>query len=223
MPAVAERVLTWPLQDRPALVADVAAAAERLLAEQDGFASEAAWVLRLAELHPADPGVVAALLLNLLRLAPGEALYLPSGNLHAYLVGFGVEVMANSDNVLRGGLTPKHVDVPELQRVLDHTAGPIAVVSPGPVSAHEAVYSTAAPNFQLSRIDVPAGADVAVNGQGPQVLLCVRGTLAARHPDATVPLGQGDSVFVPAAAGGVELRGEGVAFRAAVPGHAVSA
>ncbi len=85
------------------------------------FAAEAKTVLELGERYPGDAGVLAALLLNRISLKPGEAIYLPAGNLHAYLHGVGVEVMANSDNVLRGGLTPKHVDVPELLRVLDFT------------------------------------------------------------------------------------------------------
>ena len=73
--------------------------------------------------------MLAALLLNRVTLAPGEAIYLPAGNLHAYLSGAGVEMMANSDNVLRGGLTPKHVDVPELLRVLDFDAEPPPVLT----------------------------------------------------------------------------------------------
>ena len=87
------------------------------------FAAEAKTVLELGERYPGDAGVLASLLLNRITLNPGEAIYLPAGNLHTYLHGVGVEVMANSDNVLRGGLTPKHVDVPELLRVLDFTPG----------------------------------------------------------------------------------------------------
>ena len=85
------------------------------------FAAEAKTVLELGERYPGDAGVLAALLLNRITLAPGEGIYLSAGNLHAYLRGVGLEVMANSDNVLRGGLTPKHVDVPELLRVLNFT------------------------------------------------------------------------------------------------------
>jgi mannose-6-phosphate isomerase len=76
-------------------------------------------IRRFAELYPGDPGIIAPLYLNLLKLAPGEAVYLNAGVLHAYIDGFGVELMANSDNVLRGGLTPKHVDVDELMQALD--------------------------------------------------------------------------------------------------------
>ncbi|GHV91818.1 mannose-6-phosphate isomerase, class I [Spirochaetia bacterium] len=82
---------------------------------------EAEWEImaRFAELYPGDPGIIAPLYLNLLHLAPGDAVYLDAGVLHAYIDGFGVELMANSDNVLRGGLTAKHVDVDELMEVLD--------------------------------------------------------------------------------------------------------
>ncbi len=87
---------------------------------KDGeFAAEVRTALELSEVYPGDAGVLAALLLNRVTLEPGQGLYLDAGNLHAYLHGMAVEIMANSDNVLRGGLTPKHVDVPELLRVLD--------------------------------------------------------------------------------------------------------
>ena len=80
------------------------------------FATEAKTTLQLGEMYPGDAGVLASMLLNRISLKPGEGIYLTAGNLHAYLHGMGFEVMANSDNVLRGGLTPKHVDVPELLR-----------------------------------------------------------------------------------------------------------
>jgi len=85
------------------------------------FAAESRAVLELGERYPGDAGVLAALLLNRISLKCGEGIFLPAGNLHSYLQGMAMEVMANSDNVLRGGLTPKHVDVPELLRVLDFT------------------------------------------------------------------------------------------------------
>ena len=115
--------ITLPQGRLDELVPAVAEGAVRLAGE--GRWQEAARsVLELAERYPGDAGVLAALLLNRVTLAPGEALYLPAGNLHMYLSGAGVELMANSDNVLRGGLTPKHVDVPELLRVLDFHAEP---------------------------------------------------------------------------------------------------
>ena len=109
-------------------------------------------MLELSERYPGDAGVLAALLLNRVTLAPGEALYLPAGNLHAYLSGAGVELMANSDNVLRGGLTPKHVDVPELLRVLDFAAEPPPVLH-GAADGGWVRYDTPAEEFLLRRFD----------------------------------------------------------------------
>ena len=122
--------------------------------EQD-FAAEAKAVLELGERYPGDAGVLASLLLNRVTLAPGEAIYLPAGNLHAYLQGVGVEVMANSDNVLRGGLTPKHIDVPELLRVLDFRPANDVVVRPESVrDGAELVYDTPTPEFAVSVLNV---------------------------------------------------------------------
>ena len=115
------------------------------------FEAEAKTLLELGERYPGDAGVLAAMLLNRMHLEPGEAIYLPAGNLHAYLRGVGVEVMANSDNVLRGGLTPKHVDVPELLRVLDFT--PAAEESLHPAvdrDGFELDYRTPADEFAVS-------------------------------------------------------------------------
>ena len=108
------------------------------------FAAEAKTVLELGERYPGDAGVLAALLLNRLSLRPGEGIYLPAGNLHTYLHGVGIEVMANSDNVLRGGLTPKHVDVPELLRVLDFTPASEALRPRRSEDGMELVYDTPA-------------------------------------------------------------------------------
>jgi len=132
----------------------------------------------LAAEHPADPGVVVALLLHHVRLFPGEALFTPAGVLHAYLSGTAVELMASSDNVLRGGLTGKHVDVPELMSVLDTTPGPARVVRPVQVSAAQWDYPTPAEQFRLSRIDLAPGegTDLA-EVEGPQLLLCTAGTV----------------------------------------------
>jgi mannose-6-phosphate isomerase len=96
----------------PRPVVDACAASSR---------AEATWVARLADRYPDDPSVVATLLLNLVRLAPGEALRLGPGNLHAYLSGAAIELMGPSDNVVRAGLTVKPVDVDELMRIVDAT------------------------------------------------------------------------------------------------------
>ena len=124
------------------------------------FTLEYRTTLELGERYPGDPGVLASMLLNRMTLEPGQALYLPAGNLHAYLSGVGVEIMANSDNVLRGGLTPKHADVPELMRVLDFGNADVPVLDGDPSTMPgEWVYPTPAAEFRLSRFD-PGRSDV---------------------------------------------------------------
>jgi mannose-6-phosphate isomerase len=171
-------------------------------ASGDDFQAVAREVLVLAEGHPGDVGVLAALLLNHVMLRPGEALYLPPGNLHTYLRGIGVEIMANSDNVLRGGLTAKHVDVPELLRVLDFSPGELTVQRGEPVGPHEVAYRTPAEEFQLTRLEWADGESMPVrlHSPWPQILLCTRGSAELRQRDGrSVPLPRGGSVWLAAA------------------------
>jgi mannose-6-phosphate isomerase len=179
------------------------------------FGRELAWGARIGELYPGDAGIVVALALNLVVLSPGQALYLPAGNLHAYLEGTGVEIMASSDNVLRGGLTTKHVDVPELLDVLDFQAAPASLVKTTTVG-HECFYATPAREFALSRVEVRG--DTASLGPvtGPEILVATAGALVVRRATETARLIAGRAVFVPAAGGDVELAGTGTVFRARV-------
>jgi mannose-6-phosphate isomerase len=175
------------------------------LAGDDGeFSTEARTVLELSELYPGDAGVLAALLLNRVTLEPGEALYLPAGNLHAYLSGAGVELMANSDNVLRGGLTPKHVDVPELLRVLDFGAAPPPVLV-GVAEDGWLRYDTPAEEFLLRRLhaDAPSTGPTAVPDGGPRILVCTAGSACVRSEGGSLLLGRGASLWLSAADTGV--------------------
>ncbi|WP_020576904.1 mannose-6-phosphate isomerase, class I [Actinopolymorpha alba] len=167
-------------------------------------------LVRLAEKYPGDPGVVAALLLNHVHLEPGESLYLPAGNLHAYVEGLGVEILANSDNVLRGGLTSKHIDLPELLRILDFTPRSAEILRAGPGG----VYDTPAREFQLARLDISGGSEVTVEPAGPQILLCVEGRVVARSESGKVELTPGYSAYAGAGEGVVALAGAGTVFRA---------
>ena len=144
--------ITAPQPDLDVLVPAVLdGAVNYLRSGETKFAAEAKTVLELGERYPGDAGVLASLLLNRITLEPGDGIYLPAGNLHAYLHGVGFEVMANSDNVLRGGLTPKHVDVPELLRVLDFTPTDESHIRPEAVGdGIELVYRTPAPEFAVS-------------------------------------------------------------------------
>jgi mannose-6-phosphate isomerase len=185
-------------------------------AHRGPFLRECAWALRLARLYPGDAGVVSALLLNNLRLEPGEAIYLGAGNLHAYLEGVGVEIMASSDNVLRGGLTKKHVDVPELMRVLDFADGPVAPIRPhdaGGVDGREKVYDTPAPEFRLSVFPALAGV-VGRTTAGPEILLVTRGTATLRAGGTALALARGASAYVPASTGSYVLEGDATVYRA---------
>lgn len=199
---------TWITLPQPAIEAllpPVLEACIRRLRERGAdaeFGGECRTVLQLAEAHPGDAGVLAAALLNYVVLAPGEALYLPAGNLHTYLHGTGVEIMANSDNVLRGGLTPKHVDVPELLRVLDFSHGDLTVCRGRPTGPRETCFDTSAVEFRLCRLQWEPGdrQPVRLRGPGPQIVLCTQGSVAMRADDGRdMLLDRGGCAWLPAA------------------------
>ncbi|WP_030194134.1 mannose-6-phosphate isomerase, class I [Streptomyces sp. NRRL S-87] len=189
-------------------VAEAGAAAERLGGPYGTFAG-------LAHHYPGDPGVIAAMLLNPVRLQPGEAMFLGAGIPHAYLDGLGVELMANSDNVLRCGLTPKHVDVPELLRITSFEPGEPALLRPE--GGIEEVYETPIDEFRLSRfLLAPGAAPAQLPDTTPQILLCTAGAPVVRAPGGRQEtLTPGQSVFVPAGEK-VELSDSGTIFRATV-------
>ena len=175
------------------------------------FADEARTVLELGERYPGDAGVLAALLLNRVRLEPGEAIYLPAGNLHSYLRGVGVEVMANSDNVLRGGLTPKHVDVPELLRVLNFTPAAEKDLHPQvEQDGFERIYQTPASEFAVSvlRLDgenLGHEVDAPSRHDGPQILLCAQGSVVVQAKSNRLTLERGSAAWVSADDGPIRL------------------
>ncbi|MFC5250019.1 mannose-6-phosphate isomerase, class I [Streptomyces nigrescens] len=196
-----------------------AVAADQLAAKGGPHADAYAAYAVLAHHYPGDPGVLAAMLLNHVRLQPGEALFLGAGIPHAYLSGLGVELMANSDNVLRCGLTPKHVDVPELLKVVRFEAGDAGVLRPEDVDGEE-VYETPIDEFRLSRfVLAPGAAPHPLASRTPQILLCTAGTVQLRDADdesaAGLTLAPGESAFVPAGER-IALSGDGTLFRATV-------
>jgi mannose-6-phosphate isomerase len=198
---------------RNSLVSAVAAKAQSFVDTADPeFINTYRWASRLAETYPGDPGVVISLMCNHLKLAPGEAVFLPAGNLHAYLCGAGVEVMASSDNVLRGGLTVKHVDLAALIEVLDFTDGRVPVLHPvlGPAGLR---YPVPVTDFDLTRVqlDEQVGTLTTV---GPQVLLCTEGAaVLAGGGEEELTLEKGQAVFVPAGEP-VTAHGPAVLYRA---------
>ncbi|MFI6471662.1 mannose-6-phosphate isomerase, class I [Streptomyces sp. NPDC050516] len=199
-------VLTADREEMAATVTETAAACERLGgAQYTAYAS-------LAHHYPGDPGVIAAMLLNYVQLQPGEALFLGAGVPHAYLSGMGVEIMANSDNVLRCGLTPKHVDVPELLRVVRFEPTDPGVLRPEASPAGEELYETPIDEFRLSRfVRAEGAAPTELTAQTPQIVLCTAGSPSV----GGLTLTPGASVFVPAEEKS-ELSGTGTVFRATV-------
>jgi len=145
-----------------------------------------------------DRGVASVFFLNLLRLERGQAVFIPAGRLHAYLEGVAVEVMAASDNVLRGGLTPKHVDVDELLRVLRFDAGVPVVLDPQVAGPNLTTYRTPAAEFRLDRIDLETGDRLpAAAAQGADLLFVVEGSATVQAGADCLEMGRGGAVLAP--------------------------
>ncbi|MFJ4781000.1 mannose-6-phosphate isomerase, class I [Streptomyces sp. NPDC088762] len=196
-------ILTADREEMAHTVTEAAAAADRLGGPYTPYAS-------LVHDYPGDPGVIAAMLLNHFRLQPGEAVFLGAGVPHAYMKGLGVELLANSDNVLRAGLTPKHVDVPELLKIVKFEPGDPHVLRPE--GDGEEVYETPIEEFRLSRfVLAPGAAARTIPADAPQILLCTAGSPHLGE----LTLVPGDSVWVKAGEK-AELSGTGTVFRATV-------
>ncbi|MCD5313582.1 mannose-6-phosphate isomerase, class I [Kineosporia babensis] len=211
-----ELLVTWPVEDRAALVAEVAAGSSRLTAEgSPDYPEVFGWLDRLIGLHPADPLVLAPLLFDLVRMVPGQTVFVDAGVPHAYLSGLGVEIMAGSDNVLRCGLTSKEINVGELLDVVD--THPLASGDSNltALADEEVAWRPPVADFQLSRVAVNAerGTDASVSG--PQIVLCTKGSVTVTAGGVSVSLESGHSAFVTATAGPITLSGEGEVFRAA--------
>jgi mannose-6-phosphate isomerase len=170
---------------------------------------------------PCDVGVALTALLNYVRLVPGESLFLGAGNVHAYLRGLGMEIMASSDNVLRCGLTPKHIDVPELLRITDFTA----IDDPrftGNRDAFGTDFAVPVPDFRLLQINLDAHeGSRAIGLRGPMIVLSVSGDAAVATEGNIVALAPGQAAFVAARHGSLTVSGSGVVF-VATEGHSGS-
>ncbi len=183
------------------------------LADFDGRFELAA---RLNEQHPGDPGVAVALLMNHVRLQPGQSLALPAGNIHAYLSGLGVEVMASSDNVLRGGLTQKHIDVDELEKVVDFESRGIQLVEQKEIAAGLTEFKIPFDEFVLYRIE-PSGnrvhADLQISGDA--IAVCIGGEVAVSNSqDQREVLTRGEAVFIGNSARLLSFSGAGTVYLA---------
>ena len=211
-------VLAWPAESRADVIAAVAAACARVASSGGSYAADCAAYAKVAVDHPGDIGLIAALLLRYTVLAPGQAIYLPAAGLHAYLRGAGIEIMGASDNVLRAGLTPKHIDIPELLKVSD-PATAVPVIEPTALGDGVTAYETPAPEFRLYRAEVDA-LDVTLPAAGrPRVVLCTEGTGTLHAGTEILKLAKGESGYLSANDGVVLASGPATLFIAA-PGLA---
>jgi mannose-6-phosphate isomerase len=202
-------LLTATGEDREAL----ALAASRAGAGDDARS----WVRRLAAGYPGDPMALAPLVLDLRQLSPGEGVFLPAGVPHAYLGGAGVELMGASDNVIRGGLTPKHVDT---ETLVDLLAPPGVSVEPMPgdaVALGVRRYDPPVPEITLHRLEAGSRAMAAPPGTGPALAVATGGSAVLTTDDDRVELGEGRAVLVPPAErASCRVRGPGVVWWATV-------
>lgn len=179
------------------------------------------WMHRLNIEYPCDIGVLSPLYLKVIKLAPGEAIFLPARELHAYLSGSGLEIMANSDNVLRGGLTQKHIDKDELMRILSFVPVKPQVITGDSNGEFETFYKTSSEEFILSLIRLPENDSVykKEGDRGIEIMLCTEGkaTITDSDKDYSLEIKKGNSILIPAAVKGYRIEGKATIYKASVP------
>jgi mannose-6-phosphate isomerase len=195
-----EDTFRWLIEPDDSARAVIAAASE-LAAVVEDPTPNVRTVATLAASAPGDPGIVISLLMHRVSLARGECLFLPAGNIHAYLDGLGIELMAPSDNVMRGGLTPKHIDVPELLDVLDFTAHPAPYLDPTELAPGVDRFAPAGVGFALVRVSSegePVGfgtGGVAPLG-GPSIAICTDGAATLVGAHSATMLRRGEACYI---------------------------
>jgi mannose-6-phosphate isomerase len=206
------------LKEKEKLVVEerVKARARELSAGTDPTAALAGrTVLLCYEHYPHDPGAISPFFMSIIRLERGQGLFIPAGVMHAYLGGTILEIMATSDNVIRGGLTQKHMDVEDLVRVLDFEAVPLLVP---PTSSEngcvETVWETPAREFALSRLDLSPSGPCRCSTEGPEILLCTQGEAKVLCSSSEYILRRGESVFIGASCPSYSVSGTAVVYRA---------
>lgn len=205
--AILTSLLTMLPEDLETIVPQVLSAADRAIANDYGFRANAAQTIQnIAKSCPSDAGVLVALLLNPITLSPGQALFVAPRQLHSYLSGVGLEVMANSDNVLRGGLTSKHIDAHALLQVLDFQPvdDPVIQIQNSGLSVAD-MYPCPSADFKLARTDLTNGELVSHEPSGPEILICTSGELHLQEGSTMQHLQSGQAVWFPASTTSVLL------------------
>lgn len=189
---VLEGLLGQP--DDAIFVEETIHAAEKIAMSDSTYAASAKWLIEIGRLYPARPDVVASLMFNLVHLKPGEARYIAPGQVHAYLSGLVIEIMASSDNVVRGGLTPKRVDVPSFLSIIDWVPEN-NFRSEGIESGQITTWTPPVDDFVLTRIEC-AGILQWVEVKAPLVLFAIAQGATVFRGAESLDLKQGDSIFV---------------------------
>ena len=199
--------LDWALtgDNASALVAEIS---------QAGKLVKDSLLIELAEDYPGDPGIVVALLLNRVTLTKGQALYLPAGNMHAYIRGLGIELMAASDNVLRGGLTSKHVDVPELLSVVSDKVVPVPILKPRNVAPGIDLFAPDVPDFVLAHVEVSSKTSESdtLSLTRHAIVTCTSGNVTLRGSESFLELSRGENAFISAEEQAISFSGAGELF-----------
>jgi mannose-6-phosphate isomerase len=211
-----QAMMTMDRDRQKQIIADAITNAQKLIDDNQAYK----WMIDLHREYPADIGVFSPVLLNLICLKPGQAMFLKAGELHAYLDGVGIEIMANSDNVLRGGLTPKHVDVPELLKVLNFEEREVDILIQEESNNYESIYSSSAEEFILSVISVKEGRIYnSPLDRSVEILLCTDGnaTVFDSEENDKIDISGGRSVIIPAIVGKYRIEGNATLYKAAVP------
>ena len=214
--AALAQILAWPEGSRAARIDQIVQGCAAVADRGGPYAAACAATVRIATEHPGDLGVVATLLMRHAVLQPGQAVFMPAGGLHTYLHGTGVELLANSDNVVRAGLTPKHIDVQELVTLTDPAVA-VPVLEPRPLGGGLFAYDSPAPEFRLYRAELGDGETTTLPGAGgARIVLCTAGSAALRAGGASgagdLTVGRGESCFIAAEDGAVTAAGPATVF-----------
>ena len=173
------------------------------------------WLLRLINEFGNDIGVLAPFFLNIINLEPGNALFIKAGELHAYLEGTGIELMASSDNVLRGGLTKKHIDIKELITLTNFSISDTDKVNTIKKDYGEIIYMTDTKDFQLSKIEInEKNTFHSENNKKPRIILCLEGKININSKNRSLTACKGESIFIPAYIDNFSINGKGLIFKA---------
>jgi mannose-6-phosphate isomerase len=179
------------------------------------------WILGLHREHPGDIGALSPLFLNIVHLQPGEAMHIPSRELHSYLEGSGLELMANSDNVIRSGLTNKHIDINELVNILDYRPHLPDILRPERGDSLESYFPATAEEFRLSVITLKDtdSSYKSSRSRSAEMLICTEGEalLTDMGKEEVLELRRGISLFIPAAVERYLIRGKATIYKASVP------